>query len=656
MTFVYGLIIPHEWRRHMEEKKTNQETLWSVLLILLLGVCFVFTTRILWRFSQDECYYEIEQLTTQAASTLRHNLYLYQNNLELVSGLLTAERLEDTQGLQAALETFCRHQQMDALCVQLRDGRLVSGGSELPDYTALPAFDEIAQRAPCVSGRFPSVAESEAWFLFRAVPIRIDGQITAILYGMMDLQQLPSFFEADMPFGGQAQLCVVDGDTGDILMDTWNETLGNFYDISLQDVETKSGYSMQAMQQDMQNGQAGYIVFSSANQDYYTRYQPAGINNWSINLTVQECVAFAEASGINQIIFFLGAVVTIITAVYLSITLRQHRRRLRFKQCQIQQTTFMFQVQQILFDAHKNPELMITALRKVGEEVEADGVFLLSLHGGQVRRISTWRQEGADFVAVAKGDNIKQEYPQIFQQLLENRSIIFSEGESNIRFSAQEIERMHAQQIYSLMITPVQDTQGKLFGALCAVNFKRSDIVYKYVECVANSFIMAMCNMESYRLIHNMGTMDVLTGLQNRNSYESALPDYKKITEENFCCIYIDVNGLHELNNQRGHKAGDIMLQFVANSIGSVFGTKHTYRIGGDEFVAFSLRDSVDVVAEKLKKLCAQVEAEGYHISVGSACWKDGARDLDELIAQAEEAMYADKKAFYQKNDRRSVR
>ena len=35
-------------------------------------------------------------------------------------------------------------------------------------------------------------------------------------------------------------------------------------------------------------------------------------------------------------------------------------------------------------------------------------------------------------------------------------------------------------------------------------------------------------------------------------------------------CVYIDANGLHELNNERGHEAGDLMLRFVAEPDGAV--------------------------------------------------------------------------------------
>ena len=46
-------------------------------------------------------------------------------------------------------------------------------------------------------------------------------------------------------------------------------------------------------------------------------------------------------------------------------------------------------------------------------------------------------------------------------------------------------------------------------------------------------------------------------------------------------CVYIDANGLHELNNERGHEAGDLMLRFVAESLMEQFPKGSLYRVGG---------------------------------------------------------------------------
>ena len=43
-------------------------------------------------------------------------------------------------------------------------------------------------------------------------------------------------------------------------------------------------------------------------------------------------------------------------------------------------------------------------------------------------------------------------------------------------------------------------------------------------------------------------------------------------------CVYIDANGLHELNNERGHEAGDLMLRFVAESLMEQFPKGSLYR------------------------------------------------------------------------------
>ena len=42
------------------------------------------------------------------------------------------------------------------------------------------------------------------------------------------------------------------------------------------------------------------------------------------------------------------------------------------------------------------------------------------------------------------------------------------------------------------------------------------------------------------------------------------MPEYPDRYQTSLACIYIDVNGLHEMNNSRGHEAGDDMIKQVA--------------------------------------------------------------------------------------------
>ena len=140
--------------------------------------------------------------------------------------------------------------------------------------------------------------------------------------------------------------------------------------------------------------------------------------------------------------------------------------------------------------------------------------------------------------------------------------------------------------------------------------------------------------------------MDALTGLQNRNRYEYFCQHLQQGTD-GIACIYFDVNGLHEVNNTRGHLAGDEMLKTVAEAISREFGENNTYRIGGDEFVAFRYERNEELVRNDMNKVTAEVLERGYHVAAGMAMATPD-KKLITVIKTAEEEMYADKAKYYE--------
>lgn len=152
-----------------------------------------------------------------------------------------------------------------------------------------------------------------------------------------------------------------------------------------------------------------------------------------------------------------------------------------------------------------------------------------------------------------------------------------------------------------------------------------------------------------------MAERDSLTGLLNRNSYEWNIHIYAASCKNNLTCIYIDVNGLHELNNTKGHAAGDKMLQTVADSIHSRFNDRDVYHIGGDEFVVFVKDSDSENIQKKLNEVNDNMQKNGYHISVG-ICRQDIPVDIDKTIKAAETNMYDAKRKYYEQkgNNRRS--
>lgn len=147
---------------------------------------------------------------------------------------------------------------------------------------------------------------------------------------------------------------------------------------------------------------------------------------------------------------------------------------------------------------------------------------------------------------------------------------------------------------------------------------------------------------------------DALTGLKNRSSFQAAIRRNFNQEQHLFACVYVDVNGLHELNNHLGHQAGDRMLKEVADALSSAFSGQEVYRIGGDEFVILSWGLSEAEVYDAAQRVRQSLREENHEISLG-IIWRECAGNISELLSRAEEAMLADKEKFYQSggHDRR---
>ena len=110
--------------------------------------------------------------------------------------------------------------------------------------------------------------------------------------------------------------------------------------------------------------------------------------------------------------------------------------------------------------------------------------------------------------------------------------------------------------------------------------------------------------------------MDVLTNLYNRFSFNEKTEAYEKNRPDHLIGIYADADGLHALNDEKGHFAGDAFLKLCGKCLKDGFGDD-CYRIGGDEFVAFTESMDEAGVHTVLDEIARQLAAESRHMSFG---------------------------------------
>lgn len=146
--------------------------------------------------------------------------------------------------------------------------------------------------------------------------------------------------------------------------------------------------------------------------------------------------------------------------------------------------------------------------------------------------------------------------------------------------------------------------------------------------------------------VFRQSVTDELTGLYNRRGF------FKRAEQElatmrdkgrTGMVLFLDLDGLKELNDTEGHDAGDVLLVEAADLLRRLFREQDVLaRIGGDEFAVFVPGYAeVDRVVDRLRSSPGRVR-----LSIGAAVFDPGTpRSLYELLGAADTAMYDDKRA-----------
>ncbi|MCB1882577.1 MAG: GGDEF domain-containing protein [Geminicoccaceae bacterium] len=156
---------------------------------------------------------------------------------------------------------------------------------------------------------------------------------------------------------------------------------------------------------------------------------------------------------------------------------------------------------------------------------------------------------------------------------------------------------------------------------------------------------------------HEAARRDPLTGLGNRTVLDERLADLEAAdpaAAPPCAVLLIDLDGFKEVNDGHGHAAGDLLLRVVASRLRDVVGAGGTVlRIGGDEFVV--LMDCMDigptsrVAMEVLAAIMRPLRVGGATVrigaSIGVGVWPRHGRRVERLLAAADAALYAAKRA-----------
>lgn len=156
--------------------------------------------------------------------------------------------------------------------------------------------------------------------------------------------------------------------------------------------------------------------------------------------------------------------------------------------------------------------------------------------------------------------------------------------------------------------------------------------------------------------VQRLSITDELTGLHNRRGFFLLAQQQLKLAQRlgNHCSLmFIDLDGLKQINDQQGHEVGDAAIQAAAQVLRHTLRETDTLaRLGGDEFAALIQGDcshTPEAVKERIRQHIDQFNQTGagfqLAMSIGTCiCNPDQVQSLDELLSLADAQMYQHKK------------
>jgi diguanylate cyclase (GGDEF)-like protein len=176
------------------------------------------------------------------------------------------------------------------------------------------------------------------------------------------------------------------------------------------------------------------------------------------------------------------------------------------------------------------------------------------------------------------------------------------------------------------------------------------DMLFEIAKLAVNQLLL-------HRALVHHSTHDALTELPNRRlcdlRFEAALEE-ARINGSKVTVIYIDVDRFKEVNDQYGHRIGDLYLQQISARLLAAKRQSDTLaRIGGDEFLLImpldSSNENTETVISRLEKCFDHpFSIEGRLVvgsaSLGFAKYPDHGQTTEELKLHADHQMYASKR------------
>lgn len=304
----------------------------------------------------------------------------------------------------------------------------------------------------------------------------------------------------------------------------------------------------------------------------------------------------------------------------------------------------------ILYQGHDLDTDILSVLKNVCTFLEGERTYIIRFEDGLIYNNSEWCAKGIE----SQKDAIQglplslfKRWTDIFER---QECMIIADLEDYKESSPTEYEMLAAQGIKSLVAVPMEKN-GELIGCLGVDNPPVDNLwhISSLLQTLCYFILLAYKRSENEHLLSLMSFHDNLTSFYNRNRF---IQDLESLAGDNVSVgiLYLDVNGLKEVNDRCGHASGDKLLIETSVKIREVFDKADCYRVGGDEFVVIYPNVSEAFFEEKVAELKRSFKCDNRCNAAIGTEWAGETQNIKQVVANADARMYEDKKDFYRRN------
>ena len=632
-------------------KKQINQLLPTLLVMILILALTVTTYHISFKQEEESCYNRLENASNAIIQSIQNRMQDDLNYLRLIGKDFSNEdHLPTYEEYTSRLSTFEDVSLFERVDLLMQNNTMYTMHKDVQpiqsnDFLTLNAdteYMDLVHTDPLTNKK------SVNYY----VPIQQNNSVVAYLVGVIQCDTLDEQFYTQI-YSGKTQNLIIDTTDGQVVM--------NNQDILDYDTFSTNGCKLLSPKKDVVKQihalKSGVVKFEKDGIKKYLCYKPIEVFNWELIVIVDEDVAFASALTLKKNYMLMVVCEVVILLLYCGFYITKVRRISNKsnefeKDLNVSQT--LIQCVRKLSNGTNQKGTIEDILKTICEFYQAERCYVLDLNfeNKQTNGIYEYGNRNDD-IHIDNMVRLCLENMDLVQRFFENQKSYYIEDvTSEISKTSPIYSSFISQKIHSIILVPFVDNH-QIKGVFAVDNPKQNYYQKDFLESLCFFIETAMTREKEKKHLQNLSYVDSLTYAQNRNHFNEYI-EKNRCKELHFVgVIYLDLNGLKEINDKMGHLAGDTLIISASYVLQEIF-ADNLYRIGGDEFVVIEQDVLESEFMSKYNKLLVRMKELEISVATGYI-WKERCLNLSEILQEADQKMYEDKKRYYSiaQNDRR---